>query len=333
MNSCIEEDLNSTFQEQDGANVELKISLASINGSLYSRDRSNTMHPDGQESGTSYECTIPGVENIKILIFDDKGTYKGNATDLAMVGDKNATIRIVSGKLPKDLLLGTSIKMVFMANYENRGEQEAIAPSAGYQAWSNSLTFNYGTTRWSETDANANKYIPMSGECNFIVRHDNYQTIDLKRVIAKVRVLMAKNCTNYNFTSLKAVNANSLSYCLEHDNPIGTYSHGLTDVLTFYDLNITSKNKGKLEFYFPEQTNQAERPTTLQIGLTNVASGSPEILKDNIDFKYYPNGNLYPIERNHIYEFIINKKADETKADIQVTIMPWASHDINTDYE
>ena len=329
MNSCIEEDFQTIPQKQEEAQVELRISMNALEGSIYNRTGSSTESPDKQEEGLPYECTIMGTDDIEIQIFDaSTGEYRGTVTNLSMTDANDAPVRLVSGELPKGLI-GKDIRMIFKANYNRRSETKGI-PANGYTAWGNGSTFNYGKVVWTFDD---NKYIPMSGECIFTVKQDNYQTIDLKRAIAKVRVRMAAECTRYKLTSLKVVNANSLSFSLEHTAPIAKFDDGLTDVLTFTNLELTVQNKKTHEFYLPEQANNEGKPTTLQIGLTNIEQGSTEILKDNIDFKYYPDGELYPIKRNYIYEFVVNKKADEVKADIQVTIMPWISHDISSDYE
>lgn len=328
MSSCVEEDLQTIPQKQDAAHVELRISMNALEGSSYNRAGSST-NLDTKEEGLPYERTIIGVNDIEILIFDaSSGAYRGKATNLSMTGANDATLRVVSGELPKGLL-NQNVRMVFKANYNRRPETKGN-PESGYTVWNDGSTFNYGKEVWSTED---NKYIPMSGECTFTVKQDNYQTIELTCAIAKVRVRIASECTKYKLTSLKAINANSLSYSLKHTEPIVTFDYGLTDVLTFTNLDLTAQNKKTHEFYLPEQANNEDKPTTLQIGLTNIEQGSTEILKDNIDFRYYPDGKLYPIERNYIYEFVVNKKADETKADIQVTIIPWTSHDINSDYE
>ena len=329
MNSCVEGDLQTIPMPHDTTHVELSISMNALGGCTYQRTGSSTVSPDQQEEGLAYERTIIGVEDIEIQIFDaSTHEYRGSLSNLSMTGVPDAPVRVVSGELPQGLI-GQEIYMVFKANYNRRLETQGN-PADGYTAWTNGSTFNYGRVVWSAEDK---KYIPMSGACSFTVQPDNYQTIDLTRAVAKVRVRMAESCTQYKLTSLKAINANSLSYSLQHQAPIAKFDNGLTDVLTFPNLDITAQNKNAHEFYLPEQANKDDKPTTLQIGLTPIEPGSAEILKDNIDFRYYPDGNLYDIARNYIYEFVVNKKADEAKADIQVTIMPWTTHDISSDYE
>ena len=329
INSCITEYLQTIPQQQDAAHVELRISMNALGGGTYDSKSLSAVSPDQQEDGLPYERTIIGVNDIEIQIFDaSSGAYRGMVTNLSMTGANDATVRVVSGELPKGLL-NQNVRMVFKANYNRRSETKGN-PAGGYTVWAKESTFNYGEVVWSADD---NKYIPMSGECTFTVIQDNYQSIELTRAIAKVRVRMATECTQYKITSLKSINANSLSSSFEDIVPIDKFDNGLTDVLTFTNLDLTAQNQKIHEFYLPEQANNADKPTTLQIGLTSIEQGATEILKDNINFMYYPDGKLYPIERNYIYEFVVNKKADEAKADIEVAILPWTTHDISSDYE
>ncbi len=327
ISSCEEESLPRSCLEEK-AEVQLYITLCPDHGKSSSRALpANTR--DGSEAGSSYENTMAGTDDMHLFVFNKiNGTFLGEAVDMSMIGLNDPSARLIQGRLP-GAALGKEVRMVFMANYGSRSAVPSLpGVSQLFGDWKSSLTFDYGSSPWTVSDMNVYppKYIPMSGECLLQVESDpkfvNHAEIVLKRAVAKVRIRVVDSC-EYRITSLQTHNASVRGYSLEQEVFAVPFTHGgLYQTLNFVDLDISAGRS--YEFYLPEQP---AGQTTLQLGMDDGT------LKDRIEFKYYPDGEVYPILRNHIYEFVVDKNKEEAKADIQVTVSPWTIYEISTVYE
>ena len=194
-------------------------------------------------------------------------------------------------------------------------------------------------------DAQKNRYIPMSGQVDFKVDPKrNEQSVVLTRAVAKVRFQVADNSES-KVTNIRIANAKEAGFCLGlnpgevFNVPSVTTGQGLSELL------VSSKELSagqSVDFYIPEQDIDPQQ-IALQTSIW-IAFDHKDKEDKQIYFAYYgPDGNIdpskgteqgyYNIERNHLYTFIVNKKKDENKVDVQVSVMPWTTHDLNTDFE
>ena len=351
--ACTKEDVGGVDEMDPYANMPKVELTISIPGSENNSRVSGSTNPDKQEKGNDYENTIlasltglPG-DDLHLFAFklvDNHYEFISELVDLSISSNETGIIRTIKGSiLTQDKIAGEIVKLVLMANYSNRGVTTNLASQSEY-ADLKELTFDYlaNGSAWSAKDGNeanaARRFIPMTGECEFKVQKKNNVHINLKRAIAKVRVsLKSTSNPDYTISAAQIINAKSGSYCIEHKqkNVLTTPAHpkegsGLDEDLKKNNLSIKAGSKESVEFYLPEQTNTTEKPPVQLVVTLKDSKGNTT--KHALNFKNYNDNKTYDIERNFIYEFVLNKKEEQT-VDISLNLMDWVAHDIITDFE
>ena len=297
---------------------------------------------------------IPNSNAIQVFLFENKpngkGKYLGEATELSLAKiDQVKTEKTVTGLLP-DVVIGKTVKLVFMANFGYRKSNITEKTKVGitYNDWKNAIYFDYATTANHTSVFKDDLYIPMSGECVIkIKRGTNTASVDLMRARAKVRITIDPNSL-YGMRDFFVHNAQSRSYCFQHVSNVSGTDYDL-DVPNSPDgaersfaqpiLPNNKKTPNFIEFYVTEKSmKEVNGRLPISISFKFCDPNTQEALGDEetLIFKNYVSGNAFHVERNNYYKFNI-KAVSEIQSggpiDITTTIQRWDIVNLTTDFE
>lgn len=316
------------MQAYTGPTVQLELSMPHTSLSSYAVQ---ALPPDAdyEEEGIGLENEIRvNPLDLHVFVFDKvSGKYIGQAIGLTCKKVPNSLTRsVVSGKLPSETL-GKQVTLVLMANYEGR-QATPIAPAStavSLRDWLSQNTFDYSRSRWTYKET----YLPMSGHTHLTVQSAStlsrpiYGVMELTRAIAQVRIALQPSCTD-QLSGITVNHARRVSYSLRQAQGTVVYPDQQPLDLRFEALQLSAGQSHS--FYIPEQVKGA---VTLSLQFNDGKTFPIEFAR-YVHNQPAPNSH-YPIQRNYIYQYNISRKPNST-FDVETTVMPWVTHDINTDF-
>lgn len=272
---------------------------------------------DPTDPGDSYENAI-NADQLQIKVCDKDGNIIGDVQDVRVIDNQ------ITGTWEKagDLLKQANKIMVFANCGTANVTQGNIA----------SLAFRVDETK---------QYIPMWGVTTLtkdlvVGKQNNLGTIDLLRSLAKVKVKMADGmkARGYALGSITFNNYNTEGFTL----PV-TYntSKNTKEILFSGSLNAkpswsqsvtmtnTTTDEESIMLYIPEYDNKAAAADKKASITLNLKCDGMDDGTYTLQFCNYVDGvadpsTLYNIQRNHYYEYTVNK---DDRLNVTLKVLKW----------
>ena len=270
---------------------------------------------DPTDPGDPYENAI-NADQLQIKVCDKDGNIIGYVQDVRVIGDQITGTWENAG----DLLKQANKIMVFANCGTDNVTQDNIS----------SLAFHVDQTK---------QYIPMWGVTTLtkdlvVGKQNNLGTIDLLRSLAKVKVKMADGmkARGYALGSITFNNYNTEGYTL----PL-TYntSKNTKEILFSGSLNakpswsqsvtMTNTDEESIMLYIPEYDNKAAAADKKASITLNLKCDGTDDGTYTLQFCNYVDGvadpsTLYNIQRNHYYEYTVNK---DDRLNVTLKVQKW----------
>lgn len=270
---------------------------------------------DPTDPGDPYENAI-NADQLQIKVCDKDGNIIGYVQDVRVIGDQITGTWENAG----DLLKQANKIMVFANCGTDNVTQDNIS----------SLAFHVDQTK---------QYIPMWGVTTLtkdlvVGKQNNLGTIDLLRSLAKVKVKMADGmkARGYALGSITFNNYNTEGYTL----PL-TYntSKNTKEILFSGSLNakpswsqsvtMTNTDEESIMLYIPEYDNKAAAADRKASITLNLKCDGADDGTYTLQFCNYVDGvadpsTLYNIQRNHYYEYTVNK---DDGLNVTLKVLKW----------
>ena len=270
---------------------------------------------DPTDPGDSYENAI-NADQLQIKVCDKDGNIIGDVQDVRVIENQ------ITGTWEKaGALLKKANKIMVFANYGTYNvRQDNIS----------SLAFRVDQTK---------QYIPMWGVTTLtkdlvVGKQNNLGTIDLLRSLAKVKVKMADGmkARGYALGSITFNNYNTEGFTL----PL-TYntSKNTKEILFSSSLNakpswsqsvtMTNTDEESIMLYIPEYDNKAAAADRKASITLNLKCDGTDDGTYTLQFCNYVDGvadptTLYNIQRNHYYEYTVNK---DDRLNVTLKVLKW----------
>ena len=272
---------------------------------------------DPTDPGDPYENAI-NADQLQIKVCDKDGNIIGDVQDVRVIENQ------ITGTWEKagDLLKQANKIMVFANCGTDNVTQGNIA----------SLAFRVDDTK---------QYIPMWGVTTLtkdlvVGKQNNLGTIDLLRSLAKVKVKMAEGmkARGYALGSITFNNYNTEGYAL----PV-TYntSKNTKEILFSGSLNAkpswsqsvtmtnTTTDEESIMLYIPEYDNKTAAADKKASITLNLKCDGTDDGTYTLQFCNYVDGvadptTLYNIQRNHYYEYTVNK---DDRLNVTLKVLKW----------
>ena len=270
---------------------------------------------DPTDPGDSYENAI-NADQLQIKVCDKDGNIIGDVQDVRGIENQ------ITGTWEKaGALLKKANKIMVFANYGTYNvTQDNIS----------SLAFRVDQTK---------QYIPMWGVTTLtkdlvVGKQNNLGTIDLLRSLAKVKVKMADGmkARGYALGSITFNNYNTEGFTL----PL-TYntSKNTKEILFSSSLNakpswsqsvtMTNTDEESIMLYIPEYDNKAAAADRKASITLNLKCDGTDDGTYTLQFCNYVDGvadptTLYNIQRNHYYEYTVNK---DDRLNVTLKVLKW----------
>lgn len=267
--------------------------------------------------GDTYENAI-NADQLQIKVCDKDGNIIGYVQDVRVIGDQITGTWENAG----DLLKQANKIMVFANCGTDNVTQDNIS----------SLAFHVDQTK---------QYIPMWGVTTLtkdlvVGKQNNLGTIDLLRSLAKVKVKMADGmkARGYALGSITFNNYNTEGYTL----PV-TYntSKNTKEILFSGSLNAkpswsqsvtmtnTTTDEESIMLYIPEYDNKGAAVDKKASITLNLKCDGTDDGTYTLQFCNYVDGvadpsTLYNIQRNHYYEYTVNK---DDRLNVTLKVQMW----------
>ena len=272
------------------------------------------------DAGTEHECAI-NPSDIYIKLCDASGRVIGNVEDLQLSRISQSQYAITGVWLKPGADLNRAKKVMIFANCGIAAKTNDIAD----------ISFNLTDTH---------DYIPMWGVTSVstlqLGKSNDIGSIALLRATAKVGVELRDDMAErgYSIGTLQLNGYNTMGYVL----PLNYNQVAKTEYLKFEGTlhPLYSKAADWLDFsqtgfcYIPEYNNTSADASPSQIVVELMRNGSYEGTY-HLAFCSYNNGdpssNLYDIQRNHYYRFVIYKEDDRLMVSLHVRDWFWREHE------
>ena len=265
--------------------------------------------------GDTYENAI-NADQLQIKVCDKNGNIIGYVQDVRVIGDQITGTWENAG----DLLKQANKIMVFANCGTANVTQDNIS----------SLAFRVDQTK---------QYIPMWGVTTLtkdlvVGKQNNLGTIDLLRSLAKVKVKMADGmkARGYALGNITFNNYNTEGYSL----PVTYNTSKNTKEILFsgslhakpswsQSVTMTNTDEESIMLYIPEYDNKtaaADRKATITL---NLKCDGKDDGTYTLQFCNYVDGvadpsTLYNIQRNHYYEYTVNK---DDRLNVTLKVLKW----------
>lgn len=267
------------------------------------------------DPGDAYENAI-NADQLQIKVYDKDGNIIGDVQDVRVIENQITGTWENAG----DLLKQANKIMVFANCGTDNVTQDNIS----------SLAFRVDQTK---------QYIPMWGVTTLtkdlvVGKQNNLGTIDLLRSLAKVKVKMADGmkARGYALGSITFNNYNTEGYTL----PL-TYntSKNTKEILFSSSLNaksswsqsvtMTNTDEESIMLYIPEHDNKAAAANKKASITLNLKCDGTDDGTYTLQFCNYVDGvadpsTLYNIQRNHYYEYTVNK---DDRLNVTLKVQKW----------
>lgn len=272
------------------------------------------------DGGSARENAI-NPSDIYIKICDAAGRVIGNVDGLQLSRISRTQYAITGAWLKPGTALSRAKKIMILANCGAKAGGEDIA----------NITF-------ALTDVE--NYIPMWGVTSIstltLGKSNDIGSIALLRATAKVGVQLRDDMTSrgYSIGSLLLNGYNTMGYAL----PLKYNQVAKTENLKFdgslhplYSKATDIKDFTQATYcYIPEYDNTSAEASPSQITIKLMKDGTYEGTY-HLAFCTYDNGapsaNLYDIQRNHYYRFVIYKEDDRLMVSLRVRKWFWREHE------
>ena len=270
---------------------------------------------DPTDPGDPYENAI-NADQLQIKVCDKDGNIIGYVQDVRVIGDQITGTWENAG----DLLKQANKIMVFANCGTDNVTQDNIS----------SLAFHVDQTK---------QYIPMWGVTTLtkdlvVGKQNNLGTIDLLRSLAKVKVKMADGmkARGYALGSITFNNYNTEGYTLP---PTYNTSKNTKEILFSGSLNakpswsqsvtMTNTDEESIMLYIPEYDNKAAAADKKASITLNLKCDGTDDGTYTLQFCNYVDGvadpsTLYNIQRNHYYEYTVNK---DDRLNVTLKVQKW----------
>lgn len=270
---------------------------------------------DPTDPGDAYENAI-NADQLQIKVCDKDGNIIGDVQDVRVIENQ------ITGTWEKaGALLKKANKIMVFANCGTANVTQGNIAS---------LAFRVDQTK---------QYIPMWGVTTLtkdlvVGKQNNLGTIDLLRSLAKVKVKMADGmkARGYALGNITFNNYNTEGYAL----PV-TYntSKNTKEILFSGSLNakpswsqsvtMTNTDEESIMLYIPEYDNKAAAADKKASITLNLKCDGTDDGTYTLQFCNYVDGvadpsTLYNIQRNHYYEYTVNK---DDRLNVTLKVLKW----------
>lgn len=272
------------------------------------------------DAGTAHESAI-NPNDICIKLCDAAGRVIADVQDLQLSRISQSQYAITGVWMKPGSDLNRAKKIMILANCGDAAKSDDIAD----------ISFNLTDTQ---------NYIPMWGVASVssleLGKSNDIGSIALLRATAKVGVELRNDMAErgYSIGALQLTGYNTKGYAL----PLNYNQVAKTEYLKFDGTmhSLDSKAATWLDFsqngycYVPEYDNTSTNASPSQIVVELLRNGSYEGTY-HLAFCTYDNGdpspNLYDIQRNHFYRFVVYKEDDQLMVSLHVRNWFWREHE------
>lgn len=349
LNSCTSDDT-----EDNGKTVRVQLTItvgesATANGAKANTTRAiddaNWGGNYDKDAGTTAENTID-PNKLHIVLYNSNGDYvaqlenmvvtsTGTTGQYRVLGDINiSTLNITNNTLE-------NARVTVYANID--------VPTGG---WTQTAT-NFQTNSTFNYTGFSSSSIPMWGTKTATLNLNGGSSNDLNdiyllRAVAKVRVQLSSDMTNYTLESVTLNRYNTTGYCLPkninvNNTQVLTTETDAANTMSFnptsdvstesIPFSLSSDETSTLDLYIPEYDNISTGATASTISVRLKQGGTSEGVTYTFGFDNYTDGaatnNPYNIIRNHYYNFTVYK---QNGMRVILKVVPWTvfNHSVYT---
>ncbi len=321
----------------DKAEITAGIAITVSSGNL-SRS-AGTLGPD-YDTGSGYENFID-IErgDFRFYFFDSENRYVAPFTIEVLIPqseNKSSKRYIASGKVERDMLERTDLKMVVLANWKNYPDEATLEPGVSTIDDICARQYDFTASMMQLSEENT---IPLYGVTNILapnfvnVSTADLGTIHLLRAFAKIEV--NRHDGGFEIESVSLRRFNTKGFCaptniyLQDDYVHGNYEddyantpHIPDGAYTEASLPFVKVSDDVYVAYVPEFDNLTDVSRRSTIAIQFRATSEPDI----VEFKYYDGasaGKHFDILRNYWYRFNVRKKG------VIVQVIPYSEVVLN----
>lgn len=293
--------------------------------------------PAGEyDPGTGYENYIPlgDNSNMRVVLYDLNDNLLGEITDFVItpIGSYRSSKQYyLNGSTDVDISSG-QFKVLVLANWPSYPSELTLE-----NIWKQQYQYN-------SAPLSPDNLIPLFGIKAVSIAGvepgiaANLGTIHLLRALAKIEVILSDPTDFWHLSTLQLTHYNDRGYCaptgISNQNQYVTDSWA-TDYVGYTSIPSDAEVKDALDFidcgdkhyvlYVPEYNNSRAGTPEAEIRLDFKES----ILGERAIVVRDSNGRRLDFNRNVWYKITINKKAEQTDADITVDVIPYAVVDLD----
>ncbi len=300
-------------------------------------DASGSRAPAGDyDPGSGYEnyIDLSDNSNMRVVLYDLSDNFLGEITDFTITpleSYESSKRYYLNGTTDVDISSG-KFKVLVLANWPSYPQQLSLA-----NIWK--VQYQYNSAPLSDSNL-----IPLFGIKAISIAGvepgvaANLGTIHLLRALAKIEVILDDDSDFWHFSKLKLTHYNDRGYCaptgISNQNQYVTDSWA-TDYVGYTSIPSDAKVNEGLDFvpagnntfvlYVPEYNNSRAGTPEAEIRIDfkeSILGERSIVIRDSA-------GRRLDFNRNVWYKVKINKKDEQTEADITVDVIPYAVVDLD----